>query len=82
VGGQNKSLPNIFSNRVTEKQDVGQIVEYLKAEMVRHCAYKKTKKGGEEEEPVRKAIEKFEASGESIVTEENIVTVEKGKSLV
>ena len=69
--GGPKSLPNIFSSRVTDKGDAEQVSEYLNAEMVRHCAYKRTKKG-DQEPVVMAAIQKYEEAGEPIVSEENI----------
>ena len=61
----------MFSGRVTDKGDANQVAEYLNTEMIRHCAYKRTKKG-DQDPVVMSAIEKFEKTGETIVNEENI----------
>jgi hypothetical protein len=66
---------------VTDKGDAAEVASYLKAELVRHCAYKRTKKG-EQDVAVMTAIEKYEKSGEDIVTEENIGEYSEGKFLV
>ena len=79
--GGPKLPPNLFSTRVTDKGDAAQVTEYLNAEMVRHCAYKKTKKG-DQDAAVIYAIEKFEKSGETIVNEGNSGVYLEGKSLV
>ena len=69
--GGPKLPPNIFSTRMKDKGNAAQVSEYLNAEMVRHCAYKKTKKG-DQDAAVMYAIDKFEKSGETIVTDGNI----------
>jgi hypothetical protein len=79
--GGPKLPPNLFSTRVTDKGDAPQVSAYLNAEMVRHCAYKKTKKD-DQDAAVIYAIDKFEKSGETIVTEGNVGEYFEGKSLV
>ena len=69
---QNKGMASSFAGRVTEKSDQSQIVEFINQEQIRHNAYKRTKKGTQEEK-IMKAIEKFEGSGvQPMVDSENI----------
>ncbi len=69
-----QGLANSFSTRVIEKDDGAQIVSFVNQEIVRHNAYKRTKKG-QQEEKVMKAIEKFEATELPLLDQENIFDV-------
>lgn len=71
---QTQGLSNSFATRVIEKDDAAQIVSFVNQEVVRHNAYRKTKKG-QQEEKVIKAIEKFEATGLPMLDQENIFDV-------
>jgi hypothetical protein len=67
-------LANSFAARVIEKDDGAQIVSFINEEIVRHNAYRKTKKG-QQEEKVIAAIDKFEATGVPMLDQENIFDV-------
>lgn len=56
------------------------MARYINAEMLRNCAYKRTKKG-DQDPVVMGAIEKFEKTGETIVNEENIGEYSEEKTL-
>ena len=56
---KNKPLPNLFTHRISDKSDAGQVSGYINTEIDRHTSYTKAKRA--QNEIVMKAIEKFEA---------------------